>query len=196
MPHYMPINLLNFLPNIASTLKAVLWEYIRGIYLELLFIAFSIFQPAYVQFRFEWVDGALCTLNSGNAKSRLVYLPMEIWSKSFKSGAEYFEENTKGIFLFSIIFNMKTVQVIAVLPRELLGAPFFITVSNMADGDLATLEDRAPGHRLHKMTMLPGMGIPMLKIRRSRHRLIFNTGIPILIRHLYIETVPVSMLRT
>ena len=35
----------------------------------------------------------------------------------------------------------------------------------------------------------PGMGIPMLKIRRSRHRLIFNMGIPILARrHLYIET--------
>ena len=121
MPHYMPINLLNFLPNIASTLKAVLWEYIKGIHLELLFIAFSIFQPAYVQFRFQWADGALCTLNSGKAKSRLVYLPMEIWSKYFNSGAEYFEGNTKGIFVFSIIFNMKTVQVIAVLPRELLG---------------------------------------------------------------------------
>ena len=35
------------------------------------------------------------------------------------------------------------------------------------------------------------MGIPMLKIRRSRDRLIFNMGIPILVRrHLYIETTP------
>ena len=35
------------------------------------------------------------------------------------------------------------------------------------------------------------MGIPMLKIRRSRDRLIFNMGIPILVRqHLYIETAP------
>ena len=34
-----------------------------------------------------------------------------------------------------------------------------------------------------------GMGIPVLKIRRSRDRLIFNMGIPILVRrHLYIET--------
>ena len=34
----------------------------------------------------------------------------------------------------------------------------------------------------------PGMGIPMLKIRRSQDRLIFNMGIPILARqHLYIE---------
>ena len=35
------------------------------------------------------------------------------------------------------------------------------------------------------------MRIPMLKIRRSRDRLIFNMGIPILVRqHLYIETAP------
>ena len=35
----------------------------------------------------------------------------------------------------------------------------------------------------------PGMGIPMLKIRRSWDRLIFNMRIPILVRrHLYIET--------
>ena len=37
----------------------------------------------------------------------------------------------------------------------------------------------------------PGMEIPMLKIRRSRCRLIFNMGIPILVRrHLYNETAP------
>ena len=40
------------------------------------------------------------------------------------------------------------------------------------------------------------LGIPMLKIRRSWDRLIFNMGIPILVRrHLYIETVPVSPYR-
>ena len=33
-------------------------------------------------------------------------------------------------------------------------------------------------------------GIPMLKIRRSRDRLIFNMGIPMLVRHLYIESAP------
>ena len=34
-------------------------------------------------------------------------------------------------------------------------------------------------------------GIPMLNIRRSRDRLIFNIGIPMLVRrHLYIEMVP------
>ena len=33
----------------------------------------------------------------------------------------------------------------------------------------------------------------MLKIRRSQDRLIFNMGIPILVRqHLYIETAPVA----
>ena len=37
----------------------------------------------------------------------------------------------------------------------------------------------------------PGMGIPMLKIRRSRDDLVFKMGIPILVRrHLYIETAP------
>ena len=36
-------------------------------------------------------------------------------------------------------------------------------------------------------------GIPMLKIRRSWYRLIFNMGIPILVRgHLHIETAPRS----
>ena len=38
-------------------------------------------------------------------------------------------------------------------------------------------------------TVFPGYGIPILKIRRSRDRLIFNMGIPILIRrHLYIKS--------
>ena len=44
-------------------------------------------------------------------------------------------------------------------------------------------------------TSFPGMGIPMLKIRRSYDRLIFNMGIPILIRrHLNIEMSPWSSL--
>ena len=38
---------------------------------------------------------------------------------------------------------------------------------------------------------LPGMRIPTLMIRRSQDSLIFNMGIPILVRqHLYIETAP------
>ena len=37
----------------------------------------------------------------------------------------------------------------------------------------------------------PGMGIPMLKIRRSRDRLIISIGVLILMRwHLYIKTAP------
>ena len=39
------------------------------------------------------------------------------------------------------------------------------------------------------------MEIPMLKIRRSPDRLIFNMGIPILVRrHIYVETVPQAVL--
>ena len=41
---------------------------------------------------------------------------------------------------------------------------------------------------------LSGMGISMLKVRRSRDRLIFDIGIPILVsRHIYIETNPCPM---
>ena len=48
-----------------------------------------------------------------------------------------------------------------------------------------------PGSRLNIKTVFPRYGIPMLKIRRSRDRLIFNMGIPILVRrHLYIEMAP------
>ena len=37
----------------------------------------------------------------------------------------------------------------------------------------------------------PGMGIPMLKIRWSHDHLVFNMGIPMLVRqHLYIENTP------
>ena len=40
---------------------------------------------------------------------------------------------------------------------------------------------------LNIKTLFPRYGVPMLKIRGSRDRLIFNTGIPILVRqHLYI----------
>ena len=45
-----------------------------------------------------------------------------------------------------------------------------------------------PGTRLNRKTLLSRYGIPMLKIRRSWHSLIFNMGIPIMVRHLYIET--------
>ena len=47
---------------------------------------------------------------------------------------------------------------------------------------------RDSGPRVNIKTTFPGMGIPMLKITRSWDRLIFNMGIPILVRwHLYIE---------
>ena len=48
-----------------------------------------------------------------------------------------------------------------------------------------------PGPSLNIKIVFSRYGIPMLKIRRSRDRLIFNMGIHILIRpHLYIETAP------
>ena len=48
-----------------------------------------------------------------------------------------------------------------------------------------------PGPHLNIKTLFPGMEIPMLKIRRSQDRLIFNMGIPILVRrHFYIEKAP------
>ena len=50
---------------------------------------------------------------------------------------------------------------------------------------------KQPGPRLNIKIAFPGMGILMLKIRRSRDRLIFNMGILILVsRHLCIETAP------
>ena len=51
------------------------------------------------------------------------------------------------------------------------------------------------GPCLNIKTVFPRYGDSMLKIRRSRDRLIFNMGIPILVRrHLYIETAPWSPL--
>ena len=57
------------------------------------------------------------------------------------------------------------------------------------------IDFRTPGSwrepRLHIKTMFPRHGIPMLKIRRSWDRLIYNMGIPILQRwHHHIETTP------
>ena len=50
---------------------------------------------------------------------------------------------------------------------------------------------RETGPYLDIKTVFPRYRISMLKIRRSRDRLNFNMGIPILKRHLYIETAPV-----
>ena len=46
-----------------------------------------------------------------------------------------------------------------------------------------------PGPRLIINTVFPGVGISIIKIRGSWHRLVFIMGIPILVRlHLYIKT--------
>ena len=47
-----------------------------------------------------------------------------------------------------------------------------------------------PGSVLNIKTVFPGMGIRMLTIRPLWDSLIFNRGIRILVRHLYIETPP------
>ena len=41
------------------------------------------------------------------------------------------------------------------------------------------MTDAPPEGRLNIRTLIPAMGIPMLKIRRSRDRLVFTMGIPI-----------------
>ena len=57
----------------------------------------------------------------------------------------------------------------------------------LANDQLHLMEEPGPG--LNIKIVLPGMGIPMLKIRQSRDHLTFNVGIPILvIWHLYTET--------
>ena len=49
------------------------------------------------------------------------------------------------------------------------------------------------GPRINIKTVFPRYGITMLKIRLSQDRLIFNMGIPILVRwHLHIDTAPRS----
>ena len=55
-------------------------------------------------------------------------------------------------------------------------------------GKMVLLSKWGPGPRLNIKTIFSGMSIPMFKIRRSSDCLIFNKGIPILVkRHLYIE---------
>ena len=67
----------------------------------------------------------------------------------------------------------------------------FILFSNWFSLLLGSKKIRHHGHDLGQFNYFWGMGIPMLKIRRSRDPLIFNMGIPILVsRHLYIETAP------
>ena len=52
-------------------------------------------------------------------------------------------------------------------------------------------EALAPGLWLNIKTVFPSMGIAMLKIRQLQDHLIFNLGIPILLRqHLYFELAP------
>ena len=57
--------------------------------------------------------------------------------------------------------------------------------------DSVECNSKETGPRLNIEIVFKGMVIPKLMIKRSWHRLIYNMGIPILLRrHLYIETTP------
>ena len=67
------------------------------------------------------------------------------------------------------------------------------SILSQSPGYEALLE--RPGPRPNIRTIFPGMGISIIKIRRSWDRLIFIMGIPMLVkRHLYTETVPRAIL--
>ena len=72
---------------------------------------------------------------------------------------------------------------------------YYLTVTtNYMLWDTTVTLERHMGPSQYKDRLSQVMGIPMLKIRRSRDRLIFNMVIPILVRrHLYIETCPRSI---
>ena len=64
-------------------------------------------------------------------------------------------------------------------------------INSMFPGIHLPISFKVTSPHLNIKTIFPGMGIPMLKIRRSWDRLIFNMGITILVRrHLYIDTAP------
>ena len=74
--------------------------------------------------------------------------------------------------------DLRLIQIYHIL-RE---GKMYIFVSRGLDGLIW------PGPGLNIKTVSSGMGIPMLMIRRSQDRFIFNMGILILVRPLYIET--------
>ena len=62
---------------------------------------------------------------------------------------------------------------------------------NLKNNDLWSSLNLNSRPRRSIKTVIPRYGDPMLKIMRSRDRLIFNMGIPLLVkRHFYIETAP------
>ena len=58
-------------------------------------------------------------------------------------------------------------------------------VITMKDADLTPMLHIRAGSCLNIKTVLPGMGIPMLGIKQSWDRLMPNTGIPMLVRHIF-----------
>ena len=94
------------------------------------------------------------------------------------------ESNPKSAFL-SMIFYLFNIE----LDTKYLTHTLHLELNNVFE--------TPPGSRLNTKTVFPPgsfpcMGIPILKIKRSRDRLILNMWIPILLiwQHLYIETAP------
>ena len=89
------------------------------------------------------------------------------------------------------LFSTCDIKVLIQIPIMKIKRPYIVKIEISAPEKTGILLKRRPGPSLNIKTVFPGYGIPMLKIRRSQDRLIFNMGIPILVRrHLYIDTAP------
>ena len=94
------------------------------------------------------------------------------------------------IFISQIYFNMIHRQH-NITKTQLIFCEGFTTVQhNIHDITFSTSQDNTWAPSQYRKPSFPRMGIPMAKIGRSRDRLIFNMGSPIVVRHLYIEMAP------
>ena len=87
------------------------------------------------------------------------------------------------------VFENAVCKVVAILFRW-LSDDYIVTNDIIPEHDSMVstiLESRV---RLDTKTVFPCIGISIVKIKRSWDRLIFITGIPIPVRHLYIDTAP------
>ena len=129
----------------------------------------------------------LCSSNKFHVKLCIYCF---IWKSCEPPGPSYFYASVPTVRY--IVFTREIDERTAIIHRALF--PFIITNSH----NLMCLR-RAFIHwslivlclSPHEIPWTQWDGIPMFKIRRSQDRLIFNTGIPVLVRrHLYIETAP------
>ena len=97
-------------------------------------------------------------------------------------------QNQRFACLINLVYScvcMCLVSPCLVLPGFICGIAWIICLY------MVSIQGSHPGSHLNIKTVFPMYGIPMLKIRRSRDRLIFNMRTPILVRqYLYIETSP------